>query len=96
MLDPLHMYTYQMAEHQRAMDRNQNILHRQLFQQAINHGLIEIDMGQVVVLDQDGAVAHFSHHPDLFLHIPFNPDLFLVDKEALERTLTQAWRSINS
>lgn len=95
MYDPLNMYGYAMAEQKRNRDRNQNILQRQIFQNAINHHLIQIERGHVVVLDHVGAVNHFNHHPDLFMTIPYNYNYLAHDKDALERTLTQAWQYVN-
>jgi hypothetical protein len=41
-------------------------------------------------------VNHFNHHPDLFLTIPFNYNYLCHDKDALERTLNEAWRQTNT
>lgn len=83
---------------QRAKDemrrRNQNILTRQLFQRAAYQKCIAIHPDHSVeILDLNGAVHHFSHHPELSQQNPeLANGLYRSDKELLERGLTRAYR----
>ena len=95
--DPLAWYVQDQARRQKNRIDNQKILFRQLFDRAVQIGLIDVSGGSVVVKAENGrVVAHFNHHPDLFRTIPFNAAYLSSNKEALERTLTQAWQYVNS
>lgn len=95
--DPLAWYAHDQARRQQNRIDNQKILFRRLFDNAVNDGLIEFDHGSIIVKAEPGrVVAHFNHHPDLFQTIPFNAAYLSANKDALERTLTQAWQYINS
>ena len=94
--DPLNFYAYEMEHQKRNQQRNQQLLHKQLFDRAFQRHLIENNNGTIVVLDHVGAVNHFNHHPDLFQTIPFNYNYLCHDKDALERTLNEAWRQTNT
>lgn len=95
--DPLAWYAHDQARRQQNRIDNQKILFRRLFDNAVNDGLIEFDHGSIIVKAEPGrVVAHFNHHPDLFQTIPFNAAYLSANKDALERTLTQAWQYVNS
>lgn len=94
--DPACWYIHEQARREQLRENNQKLLHKQLFNRAFQQGMIKNEYGHIVVLDHDRAVNHFNHHPDLFLHIPFNYYYFAHDKKALERTLNEAWRYVNS
>jgi hypothetical protein len=95
--DPIAWYAHHQAQQQKNRIDNQKIIFRQLFNNAVEEGMIEFDHGSVVVKAEPGrVVAHFNHHPDLFRTIPFNAAYLSSNKNALERTLTQAWQYVNS
>ena len=94
--DPLNFYAYEMEHQKRNQQRNQQLLHKQLFNKAFQQHMIENQHGNIVVLDHVRAVNHFNHHPDLFQTIPFNYAYLCHDKDALERTLNEAWRQTNT
>lgn len=95
--DPIAWYAHHQAQQQKTRIDNQKILFRRLFDNAVNEGLIEFDHGSIIAKAEPGrVVAHFNHHPDLFQTIPFNYNYLCHDKDALERTLNEAWRQTNT
>ena len=95
--NPIAWYVHDQARRQQNRIDNQKILARQLFDRAVQSGMIEFNHGSVVVKAEPGrVVAHFNHHPDLFRTIPFNAAYLSSNQKALERTLTQAWQYVNS
>ena len=100
--NPLAWYAHDQARKQKNRIDNQKILFRQLFNGAVEEGLINIvtlKSGKqiVVVKAEPGRVVnHFNHHPDLFQTIPFNAAYLSSNKNALENTLTQAWEYVKS
>jgi hypothetical protein len=101
-VDPIAWYAHHQAQQQNTRIDNQKILSRQGFDRAIQRGMIEIfttsnGIEKVIVkANPELVVAHFSQHPDLFLHIPFDPSALAHNKDALENTLTQAWHYVRS
>jgi hypothetical protein len=100
--DPIAWYAHDQARRQQNYIDNQKIIFRRLFDRAVQAGLIAITtlpnrQETVIVKAEPGrVVTHFSHHPDLFRTIPFNSDYLSSNKDALEKTLTQAWNYVIS
>ena len=95
--NPLAWYIQDQARRQKNRIDNQKIMFRQLFDRAVQMGLIELSDGDILVKAEPGrVVGHFNHHPDLFQTIPFNATYLTAHKDALERTLNQAWQYVNS
>lgn len=100
--DPIAWYVHDQARRQKHNIDNQKSLSRQVFDRAVQSGLIEIatlpNRQQTVIVKAEPGrvVAHFNHHPDMFRTIPFNSAYLSSHKDDLERTLTQAWQYVNS
>lgn len=87
------MYMEQQNARMKQWERNQNILHRALFQRAANSHFIEVHGSNIIVLDLPNALHTFKHHPDLLTPLLSNA-LNREDKDMLEMALSEIYRKV--
>lgn len=87
---------YRQKQIQQARDRqrNQQILNNQVFTRSAEHGHIKLNQekGTVEILDLNGAIADFSHQPQM-LNPLISQGLYHRNKDLLEQGLTQAYQA---
>lgn len=90
---PYDFYRQKQMVQERNRQRNQQILNNQVFTTSVNEGHIKISpKGTVEILDLDGAIADFSHQPQMLNSLISN-GLYRRNKDLLERGLTQAYQA---
>lgn len=90
---PHDFYMQQQMSQERNRQRNQRILNIQVFTRSENEGHIKVaPNGKVDIIDLNGAIADFSHQPQL-LNPLISQGLHRRNKDLLERGLTQAYQS---
>ena len=90
---PHDFYRQKQMVQERNRQMNQQILNKQVFANSENDGHIKITpKGKVEILDLDGAIADFSHQPQMLNSLISN-GLYRRNKDLLEQGLTLAYQA---
>lgn len=90
---PHDYYRQKQMIQERERQRNQRILNNQVFTRSAEHGHIKLNPdGKVEILDLNGAIADFSHQPQMINPL-ISQGLYHRDKDLLEKGLTQAYQA---